>query len=33
MVIVMEFLGDYELMDRDLVKTGVVSNKVRICCA
>ena len=29
MVIVMEFLGDCELMDGGLVQTGVVSNKVR----
>ena len=33
MVIVMEFLGDCELMDGGLVQTGEVSNKVRICCA
>ena len=31
MVIVMEFLGDCELMDGGLVETGVVSSKVRSC--
>ena len=31
MVIVMEFLGDCDLMDRGLVETGMVSPKVRSC--